>query len=76
MKKRKELRVERFLSEMERVVPWGKLVEEIRPYYMYYSRHNLTFFDGLDGWIDSILSPHATLTGLRLKAYRLRLRTY
>jgi len=33
MKKRKELRVERFLKEMDMVVPWGRLVEEIRPHY-------------------------------------------
>lgn len=31
--KRKLLRVEKFLSEMERVVPWDKLCEAIRPHY-------------------------------------------
>ena len=31
--KRKELRVEKFLGEMDRVVPWGDLVREIIPYY-------------------------------------------
>jgi len=31
--KRKELRVERFLDEMNRVVPWRQLTEAIRPYY-------------------------------------------
>lgn len=31
--KAKQLRVERFLSEMDRVVPWAQLVCEIKPYY-------------------------------------------
>jgi len=31
--KMKKLRVERFLGEMDRVVPWGSLIAEIRPYY-------------------------------------------
>lgn len=31
--KRKELRVEKFLGEMDRVVPWPDLVKEISPYY-------------------------------------------
>ena len=32
-KYRKRTRKEKFLEEMERVVPWGKLVEVIEPYY-------------------------------------------
>jgi IS5 family transposase len=31
--KEKKLRVEKFLGEMERVVPWGELVETIAPHY-------------------------------------------
>jgi IS5 family transposase len=31
--KRKELRVEKFLGEMDRVIPWSSLVREIVPYY-------------------------------------------
>lgn len=31
--KRKELRVEKFLDEMSRVVPWGALVHAIKPHY-------------------------------------------
>jgi IS5 family transposase len=31
--KRKELRVEKFLGEMDVVVPWAALEEEIKPYY-------------------------------------------
>ena len=31
--KRKELRIERFLGEMESVVPWRSLVKEISPHY-------------------------------------------
>lgn len=31
--KRKALRVERFLEEMDKVVPWVSLVERIKPYY-------------------------------------------
>jgi IS5 family transposase len=31
--KRRALRVERFLDEMDRVVPWVSLVKTIRPYY-------------------------------------------
>lgn len=31
--KRKELRIERFLGEMEAVVPWKNLIKEISPYY-------------------------------------------
>jgi len=31
--KRKELRIERFLGEMQAVIPWGSLCEEIRPFY-------------------------------------------
>lgn len=30
---RKQLRVERFLGEMDRVIPWGGLLDAIRPYY-------------------------------------------
>ena len=32
-KYRKRTRKEKFLEEMERIVPWGKLVEVIEPYY-------------------------------------------
>ena len=31
--KRKELRIERFLGEMESVVSWKNLVKEIAPHY-------------------------------------------
>lgn len=31
--KRKDLRIERFLGEMDRVIPWVDLLEVIRPYY-------------------------------------------
>lgn len=31
--KRKDLRIERFLSEMDRVIPWGELLAVIRPHY-------------------------------------------
>lgn len=31
--KSKRLRVETFLSEMDRVVPWGRLVEAVKPHY-------------------------------------------
>lgn len=31
--RKKELRVEKFLCEMDKVVPWERLVEEVRPYY-------------------------------------------
>ena len=31
--KKKELKVEKFLGQMEKVVPWDSLVEAIRPYY-------------------------------------------
>jgi IS5 family transposase len=30
---KKQLRVERFLGEMDRVIPWGGLLDAIRPYY-------------------------------------------
>jgi hypothetical protein len=30
---RKQLRVDRFLGEMERVVPWGALIGALKPYY-------------------------------------------
>ena len=32
-KYQRETRKEKFLEEMERIVPWGKLVEVIEPYY-------------------------------------------
>ncbi|MCF7990410.1 MAG: transposase, partial [Thiohalocapsa sp.] len=31
--KKKQTRRERFLAEMERVMPWAELVEELRPHY-------------------------------------------
>lgn len=31
--KKKKTRRERFLERMEKLIPWGRLVEEIRPYY-------------------------------------------
>ena len=31
--KRKALRIERFLGEMDEVVPWSSLVKTIKPYY-------------------------------------------
>jgi transposase, IS5 family len=30
---RKQLRVERFLGEMERVIPWAALIATLTPYY-------------------------------------------
>ena len=31
--KKKQTRREKFLAEMEQVVPWARLVERLRPYY-------------------------------------------
>lgn len=33
--KRKELRKDKFLKEMNGVIPWNEIIEEIRPYYQY-----------------------------------------
>lgn len=38
--KRKELRIERFLNEMDLVVPWDALILRITPYYQGFSERN------------------------------------
>ena len=38
--KRKELRIEKFLGEMDAVVPWDALISRITPYYQGITEQN------------------------------------